>query len=175
MNVSQSSNGHLECRDCGMGTRWCEHIQEVCESGADSALIWVDKTDLNSGEIVTEPKHDRIEIPYVPTQEVFARVQIEDENLGNWKMYYIGREGKDHSFIGFVSPGEGRAVMRGMVHAWFLPRIDESAECKSSSHSFVAQQAWERDLKSGANAQRHLAQRWFIHTTGMCLDRKSVV
>lgn len=169
MNVTQKSSGHLECRDCGLGTNWCQHIQEVCEAGADAALIWKQQTDITTGEIRVQPALDRIQIPYVPTQQQYVRVQFEDENLGNWKMFYIGRDGQDHSFIGFVSPGEGRAVMRTMVHAWFWPRIDTKAECKAAGHSFVAQQTWERDIKSGSNSARHLAQRFSIHATDLCL------
>lgn len=169
MNVTQTSNGHLECRDCGLGTNWCEHIREFCEEGHDADLIWIERTDVRTGEIKTEPVTPKIEVPYVPTQSQWARVLIDDENLGNWKLYFVGHGDETRDFIGFVSPGEGRSVMRGMVHAWFWPKIDPKAECKSSSHSFSAQQAWERDLKEGATASRHLAQRFSVHTTGMCL------
>lgn len=161
--VVQTSSGHLECRSCGMGTNWCKHIKKMCEDGEDAALVW-QTVGNNIG-----PREDRIEIPYVPGQDQFARVVIGEEHLGNWKLFYIGHEEKQREFLGFVSPGEGRAIMRQMFHNWFWPRIDADKECKSSSHSFQAQLIWQKDVASGGSSLRHLAQRFSVFERELCI------
>lgn len=169
-HVTLARNGHLECRDCGMGTYWCNHIQNYIQKGEDAHDLW--KT---SAEIYGL----RIQVPYVPTLGQWALVEIGTEHFGSYKLYlHLDFEGKvnintgepDTEFLGFISPGDGRRVMREMVHAWFLPRLTEKNQCISASHNFKAQMQWDREVtNSDPSKKEYLAQVWSVHFKGMCL------
>lgn len=176
--VVQMDNGHLECRDCGTGTTWCEHVQSFVMDGQDAKLIWDETQD---GTVSLEGV--RIMVPVVPTLSQWATLRFGDEHFGNYKMNLLTDSGANVNngqdpvvFLGFFSPGEGRAALRSMLFAWFEPMRATLGECKSTTHSFAAQMQWDADVtKAGAaNDRRRLAQQWSVFTTGYCLQCVSV-
>lgn len=167
------TNGHLECRnsDCGRGVYWCKHIERFVSDGRDAHDIWA---ETKGGELILTGV--KIQVPYVPTMGQWALVEIGEEFHGNYKVYLRTDSENGNSkyeaaeFLGFFSPGEGRKVLREMVHNWFLPRLTESNECQSSSHSYQAQMEWQEQVtESDPSKKEYLAQCWSVFLKGLCL------
>lgn len=173
------NSGHLECQnsDCGIGTYWCKHIEQYVKDGRDAQSIW-DEARPNQGDTLSLTGV-KIQVPYVPTLGQWALVEFGDQTHGNYKMYLHWGDGKADirtgeipgvDFLGFFSSGEGRRVLRDMIHAWFLPRISENSVCMATAHSFQAQMDWNRDvIESSPNRKEYLAQCWSVLTKNMCL------
>lgn len=170
VNIKPSRNGHLECRDCGIGTHWCEHIEWYVQEGLDQKDIW-DETEDGTLSLTGV----RLMVPIIPRLSQWADVGFGAEHHGNYKMELLLDSKVDiktgevpSEFLGFFSPGEGRMVLRSMVLTWFAPRDVEIKECQATTHDFQAQMSWERDHKKGRERER-LAQHWSVFTKGFCL------
>lgn len=174
------NSGHLECQnsDCGTGTYWCRHIEQYVRDERDAQSIW-DEARPKQGDALSMTGV-KIQVPYVPTLGQWALVEVGTESHGNYKVDLHWGDVKTDirtgeiqgvDFLGFFSPGEGRRVLRDMVHAWFLPRIvEEDLQCASTAHSFQAQLEWDRAVTNGTPGQReYLAQCWSVFTKDMCL------
>jgi hypothetical protein len=172
-SIHEARNGHLECLTDGSGTYWCEHIQDMLTAGEDAKSIWANST---LGGL-------RLQVPYVPTLNQWATVELGAEHFGNYEVYLLpfldkyGDEKETKELLGYFSPGEGRQVLRNMIHAWFQPqmyRADKIGQCIMTGHSYASQVLWKEDIDQASTDSRRVAQLWSVYTTGFCLPCRGV-
>lgn len=151
--ITEKPNGSVECFVHGSDP-WCRDIEEYVQEVRDAPKIWAD----------VEPGK-KIHVPYIPTQELWVICEFGEEMPGGYKFYLQLQ--LQNAFLGFVSPGEGRRVMREMVHNWFVPRINKTIECSSSSHGVAEHRLLKEHMRDTSMA---IAEHWSIQLhEGMCL------
>jgi hypothetical protein len=74
---------------------------------------------------------------------------------------------EDEQFIGFLQPGEGRAVVASMLDNWLFAQDLNDIVCPETSHSFKAQLHWELMMKQDSAQRRQ--EYWSVVSTGKCL------
>ncbi len=154
--VVAKSNGHLLCENCG--TYWCLHVEQVVKDGEDADPIWD-----------AYPNTQRIEVPIIPTSNLWAPVLLMQPTDAKAKMYKL-----DYQFdlttwsnMGFIHPGEGRSILRSMILEWFTgTQADDAKECESAGHGYHQTLKYEADMKHPA---LKIAQQWSIWATGRCI------
>lgn len=158
-------NGRLTCKDCQ--SLWCEHMEDVVFNHLDTETLW--GWGLKDNETLAgQPVY----VPIVPTVNQWAEVEFGDP-LGVGYKLYLKTPPNDpwvtvDFFLGFISPGEGRQVIRGMIGSWFetnMEAIGSLTKCRATSHDFAAERTFKRDLENS----RSFAQRWCLYATGFCL------
>jgi hypothetical protein len=155
--VTPKSNGHLLCELCS--TYWCLHVEDYVKTGDDADFIWSDY-----------PNPQQLEVPIIPTSNLWATVLLtkpENAKATMYRVEYFQTIAGDPEFIGFIHPGEGRAVMRSVLLDWFTgTKAFPSMDCTSRGHGFTQITRLQKDMK---NPGMKIAQQWSIWATGKCL------
>ena len=116
VSVEPQRNGHLLCDF--HSTYWCPHVESVVRGGQDSEWIWDQ-----------HPESQMIEVPIIPTANLWAQVGLtrgDDRKIKMYRVLYIADDKPDNVeglFIGFIHPPEGRDILRSMILDWFLSLI----------------------------------------------------
>lgn len=136
-SVAPHSGGNLSCS--GVNCRaavWCEHIQEVITSGHDAPSVWAHGFSV-------DPWTPFVDVPVMPTQEIWAKVRLDQASDSVLKVNLHAPPQRNppdgySPFIGFISEGEGRAVIRQMLIGWFEPWYNQHSRdvpCGSIHHT----------------------------------------
>lgn len=151
MQIRNLDTGFLDCVVCR--DFWCDHIQSLVTSNADSQAIW--NPDLG-GALPTQ----LVEIPVVPSAALWTTATLTlMSKLGAYKVTF--EEGAFEQFLGFIHPGEGRLILRSMMIEWFYGHVDSSElRCPMSSHSFPSQLRWDKDMMQRRTAFAQLFSVW---------------
>jgi hypothetical protein len=164
VEIKSLNNGHLKCSGCEK--YWCSHIQFAIMGGLDRDDLW-DNLSSDSGLL----SDTLIMVPYVPALEIWPKVQIREEEAGGRAIYLSHPETGDDEHLGTLFPGEGRNVIRDLIHNWFVPQ-QFTAEgkrfelvCKSTSHKIMEQSKLQAHMKSEKFIYGEL---WLIKFTHMC-------
>lgn len=156
--ILPKSNGHLLCEY--HNTYWCIDIEDFVKSGADAELVWMNY-----------PDETMIEVPIIPTSNLWASVWLRKPDAAPVQMYRVGFQQEDNVetvFMGFLHVGEGRSVMRNMILDWFSGTQDiENLVCQSRGHGYKENKRWEHDKKYPA---LYMAQLWSVWRTRNCLS-----
>lgn len=166
-------NGHIKCEDDQK--YWCEHVQGVIIQSLDAESLWEEFTD--------NPAGIEIEVPMVPSSNLWARVTLQDaeqkyacrqviwdSSVVPWLTGTLtGPSSRvdQPNFIGYLLPGEGRMVIRNMMFDWFKGLGEIGVTCSSSSHGYKEEREW---IKAINNSVRKWGELWSVYTTGFCLD-----
>ena len=143
----------------GVG-QWCSHIKTAVQGGMDSDWIFT-------------PGH--LIVPMFPTYDLFSEVRIEETIIAGGRKLLVpvqtgGNFTADLDFVGFISPGEGRRVVRTMLIDWArnnyrAPGDKEGLQCRSKMHGMEAERALKQDISTSYQA----AVMWSVVTDGLCL------
>jgi hypothetical protein len=126
--------GHLTCRVDN--TLWCGHIEQVIKEHQDADAI----QSVHGGS-------QFVSVPLVPSQGVYAMVWLDRQEREHWlAKAYLQSPTKalpdrtatgDDMFIGFLSAGEGRAILRRMIIQEFSKDMypEMLVTCESLYHS----------------------------------------
>jgi hypothetical protein len=159
--IEPLNNGHLKCSLDA--TYWCKHIESAIKDSKDANAIW-------ELEQYATTEWIPLEIPIIPTSNQWAPVRLTLCKINSVPMIsvvYPGPSADQSNFLGYISEGEGRMIIRSMVWDWFQGAVDPtSIECKSPSHKFAQQMRWERDMQ---DERSMVAQFWSVWSTSACL------
>jgi hypothetical protein len=164
--VTDRSTGHLFCGECNLV--WCKHIQEFIVENQDQRLIWND------------PGYSywMIMIPYVPAADIWVPVEIDDEldKLGGRKVELLDPESTSATgvILGTISPGEGRAVIRDLLHNWFMLQVSDPDTgkplkpfCNQGTHKFLEETKFRAHMK---DERFRWAELWSLHWYQACIS-----
>lgn len=166
-----SQNGVLQCsvrQHEGVGIRhWCDHIRS-CIEGEDDATWCFDP-----GALI---------VPMFPTSDMYAEVRIDDKVTAGGRRLLIpvqdgGNYSPDQDFVGFISPGEGRKVIRSMLLNWAEAKVrrpgdPDGAECRSSMHGVTAENRLKQMYQNAQSKQSRNMQAintWSVADVGVCV------
>jgi hypothetical protein len=154
-------NGHIACEVCS-ASLWCEHIEQMIKANGDAGVIFEDFTPGGVEDL-------RIEVPMFPTSNLWQPVVLTPHK--KITAYFVDLDVDSASYeLGFLNPGEGRVVLRSMVLSWFAGMVETSTlQCKSKSHGFPAQKAWEQNMKDEGARALSLFAVWQQGTCPHCL------
>lgn len=133
---------------------WCRDIEYTVREHLDGGWCF------DPGSLI---------VPMFPSLGIFAEVRVDEQVLAGSRQLFMpthtgGTFSEGLDFIGFISPGEGRVILRDMLWEWVQSK--GSAECASKMHSPKAEravQSYSSDrLKSAAN-------KWQTVTEGLCM------
>lgn len=168
------TRGVLECDQCNL--RYCGHIQEVLRTALDAQTIWIENLTVDPDDKMLDPTGMEIMVPLFPDQNVYAWVKITENLGGSWVVEICDQELKDE-FLGMLTVGEGRSVLRRMVYAWLAERfdctgpmtVDQAPRCKAASHNKPSRmRQFAEHLHS--NPRLRLAELYCLLTTDMCVS-----
>lgn len=155
------SSGYIECGECDFA-KWCEHNEILTRERGDRRAIWTNTSD----EL---PESLFLEIPMFPSENFWKKVRLKlDENMPRYAVHWrppLHPDNAEAPLIMFLNPGEGRNVIRTVLVEYMLYSMKPDAECKAGHHGYIAQIAWENDMKTS----RKTVQLWSVYTTDMCL------
>lgn len=153
-------NGALHCSESGHTplkgkTAWCKDVEYAIRANLDANWCF------DPGQLI---------VPMFPTFYQFAEVRVDDNVLAGSRQLYIPiRKGGNFTdgldFVGFISPGEGRMILRGMLVEWMTNK-QSLIVCESKLHGFKA----EKIANSYAdNPGWTAANSWACLTDGLCM------
>jgi hypothetical protein len=158
--VEPQRNGHLLCDLCG--TYWCLHVEAFVRGGMDAETLWSH-----------HPDSQMIEVPIVPTADLWAQVGLvrgSDSGIQMYRVLYIAPDKPDHSeglFIGFIHPPESRDILRSMILDWFIGTQEHRVTgCPAEGHGYKQTIRWNLDMNKRVTA---IPQAWSVWATGKCL------
>ena len=79
LNIVSRRNGHLFCEDCS--TYWCYHVEQYVRANQDVEEIWNQY-----------PTHIVIEVPVVPTSNLWLTVILSPSDNEKLRMYRVDVE-----------------------------------------------------------------------------------
>ena len=161
MTVKAARNGHLTCDE--HNAIWCKDIEGIVRAGSDSAELWA-----------VHPDHQMIEVPIIPTANLWAQVGLvrgDDRKIKMYRVTFIRDDKPDNEegiFIGFIHPPEARDILRSMILDWFIGTQEPNVEngCTAEGHGYKQTIRWHTDMGSRATA---IPQLWSVWATGKCL------
>lgn len=159
------ADGKLNCSG-HRNVDFCPHIQHIITEHEDFSLIAAPDSEW-SGQLVV--------VPLVPKHGVWANVRIGDlhEATHAYKIELtVQTDPVKREFLGFLQKGEGRAVIRSMIWAWFQSNILPTRsiyKCRSTAHKFRQEQRWNMHTQHGAPLEDTFAEFWTVWQTGFCL------
>lgn len=164
--VMLRNSGHLVCMICS--ELWCPHIHEIVKDGTDAPFI---RKHIGKSAFVS--------VPLVPTLSVHASVWLvpmpRDEFRAKAYLLSPGnalRECQatgDDIFLGFITSGEGRLVLRRMILAFFEADMgpDMEVPCLSMNHDW-GRKAQIATMLRDDGVQRQLIEAWHIKWYKKC-------
>lgn len=156
-----TENGFLVCREC-TNSFWCNHVEKAITTGADVETIWGPENE-------ESVESQWVQVPIIPTIAQYAKCYLElNKKLHAYVVSLLNHgETGELIFLGFIHKPEARAVLRSVVVDWFRGAFDPSSlTCLSTSHSFAAQQRWNKEVR---NPRTAFAQHWSVFFTQRCL------
>lgn len=188
---SVPASGSLICRlhtPCAIPGKsawsFCSHIQGVIERGTDAISAWA---------LFEEGVQSGMVIPLIPKFYIFPYVRLEpDPNVEfavkvrvntppDWGPGDDLPQTAQSLFLGYLSPGEGRQVIRKMLHNWFEPEsqivlAEPPAEeahnpwgCGGGRHGRMAYERTMRALEAPEDKQARFAHSWAMTFHEICL------
>lgn len=164
------NNGALFCTGNGhappdLGFTWCNHVEHVVKDNLDGEWCF---------------DQDVFMVPMFPTLGMWAEVRLDsaERTLVGRKLLLPVQSGGNFveglDFIGFLSEGEGRGVVRTLLYEWALPKWKPPGskgpgkECASRRHGLVQQ----NDMIAGCakSASYRGATMWSVVTEDLCLS-----
>jgi hypothetical protein len=160
-----SNTGEVFCAFCKEAQKWCSHLQNSMLDYSDSKLIWGLFPETES------PNEIEIEIPVFPSFDFWEKVSLVRNTTGSnpvKEIFWTEITSQDHTFLGFLNPGEGRQVIRLLLiqQLWINFDIVNSA-CLSSTHGPQEQVRWYKQTSPNSNLRP--IQFWSVYRTGLCL------
>jgi hypothetical protein len=158
--VISTSDTHLRCSECEMV--WCDHIKQAIRETTDSVLIWTD----DMPEIIA--------VPYVPSSDLWVEVALREPEKATFQYKEVflvsPRDASLYDRLGTLMPGEGREVLRELVHNWFLMEIaDDKGElremvCRKTTHARADARARWKKIRNSVKSDQGpwLAEMWSI-------------
>lgn len=162
IDIEAKSNGHLKCSECV--TYWCIHVEAFVRGHYDAKEIWDNY-----------PDNLMLEIPIVPTQNLWAKVVLyRTSDMTILNVYKVDLQFANEpdsvrpTYIGLIHPTEGRSVIRMMILDWFIGTqvTNLSSGCPGKKHGFSQEKNLLNNLK---NPSMGVVEQWSIVTTGKCL------
>lgn len=159
------TDGSIICLGCNL--QWCEHMGEFVKNNGDTGLIFRPRS---SWPVSGEP----LQIPVIPSRNLWDTVYLDmdDDRMARvlWNKPTRNLTGaivRDPDHLTFLTPGEGRNVIRETLiqQMWTVP--SDQLECRSSSHGFNEQMRWESNL---TNVTAKYAEFWSVYTTAVCIS-----
>lgn len=166
VEVIMKSDGHLACKTDN-GTVWDRHIKLVVVNDLDVPILWEDITE--SFESLHKDAYSFM-VPYMPEMEIFVQVELKEPVGTGRTIYLISPDSGTPFRVGTLFPGEGRNIVRNLIHQWFISQISgpkgmKKFRCEASSHNPRQQALLEAHLKNEAKA---LGEQWLLMFTKMC-------
>jgi hypothetical protein len=169
VKILSTSDGHLMCQLHRQ--HWCDHVKEAIQSDLEVADLWSEVGTQNElGYDVTT-----VMVPYCPVLNVWAKVDLRVQAGEGRVAWLVPPDGGGAERLGILFPGEGRNILRQMIHNWFVPKqynlVGRDAgtpiklRCRASSHAPVQQNELTTNLHS---ENTEWGERWLIFYTGMC-------
>lgn len=168
--VASTTSGHLRCYQ--HDSIWCDHIRDVINTMGDKDSIFVELLGMGSRVAPVQ----QIEVPLLPTYNIYAEVFLEPISNESAKAYLleVGDEtgGADGTFLGFFNIGEGRRQLRAMVLEWVKPLAgnpdfpDRWSRCRSARHGYAQQARLSRECKDDPKLK--VAHWWCIFMYHKC-------
>lgn len=167
-SIEAIGDGRLVCHECSAKSDWCDHIQLAVTQGRDAAYIWFNFSGHG------DPRQNRVSVPLLPTEGIWPTVRLDPSDHGARVMLHtppIGRRillSGQTDFLGFLSPSEGRMVIRQMMIDWFYPEsMLCTFECTSMRHSAGREIAMQKAIQY--SSKDRIAHAWCITFFRWCL------
>lgn len=147
---------------CGL-VGWCKHVALIIKGNRD-----------NFAAILNRYTEGKVSIPFVPTSDLWVTVAFEAIGDGSYKLEVDDESVKtqlhntDNYFLGIISPGEGRAVVRDMISNWFVRFNTGDTTCKVVTHGWKSERAIQAALSSGDKGFV-IANDWKLRWHNRCL------
>jgi hypothetical protein len=162
---TQDEYGNERLTTFGIGTvlcwcdraPWCEHVEVMVREGQD--LLDGVLADFETGTI---------SVPFIPSHGIWVPVRFSQIDGRYAWMLWIADSILDmeDGFLGVIGPGEGRAVVRGMIHTWSLKYRLPDLKCTMSSHGYKSEMAIRAHSGDKAWAAAH---EWTLRWEHKCL------
>lgn len=166
--IEYSLGGHLGCGECK--TVWCQHIERALRKNWDQEQVWEFPDSIL-----------RLMIPYIPTEHIWASVDVQErsENGSRAVMLLNPVDSTDVTILGNIFPGEGRIVIRDLLHNWFQLQLYHPATgkplafaCNQGTHKYQQEITYARNMDSETSRWTEL---WTIYWWGACLSCKAIL
>lgn len=166
---------NIVCNMCASNPPWCEHVEDLVKNSLDTHFIWA-----SGPKAWWEKRLSIIAIPIFPTSNMWQRVEMERVDIDSWPensepvepkfamlnlFFHEIDPMKRGDFVGTISPGEGRKVIRALLFEKMLadPEV-RTAECECSMHNTAAQHLYEKHCRDGLK----MLEQWSIWKSGVC-------
>lgn len=145
--------------------RFCDHIRMIVEKDADAMLL---------GPLDSEWSGISIEVPVAPSWGQWTKVRLGEFHQGTSAYpveLHVANDPVRYEFLGFLTRGEGRAIIRGMIYNWFQATVNPSLlRCESTSHKFKEESTWLAHTGPKAQAIDRFAEHWSVWKNRFCLS-----